>query len=271
MNRALAVPALSLLLAPTLALALTPALAQNAPPSTPAENATPPTPSPPAVAPDAVQLDHVVAVIGSNVILQSDVEQEMRLAALEPLQVLPGQNTPDRALRRLIDRTLILQQMREQDQPLTTPAPEVESALQELDKQIPECRQKFRCQTEQGWHEFLQAHQLDETEVRERWSQRMAMLRFIDLRFRSGIHVSPQEISAYYQKTLVPALEKDHQKAPPLRDVSSRIQEILLQQQVSGLFRDWLESLRDQGNVQIVDSAYSADLNSSTSGEDQSS
>ena len=68
-----------------------------------------------------IELDHVVAMIGSNVILQSDVEQEMHLSALEPLLILPGQNTPDSALRRLIDRTLILQQMEQQQQPTTTP------------------------------------------------------------------------------------------------------------------------------------------------------
>jgi hypothetical protein len=96
--------------------------------------------------------------------------------------------------------------------------------------------------------------------VEQRWSQRMAMLRFIDLRFRSGIRISQDQIATYYQKTLEPALAKDNEKAPPLAEVSARIQEILLQQQVSGLFQDWVSSLRDQGNVQIVDPAYSADL-----------
>lgn len=87
----------------------------------------------------------------------------------------------------------------------------------------------------------------------------MAILRFVDLRFRSGIRISQDQIATYYQKTLVPALAKDNQNAPPLAEVSARIQEILLQQQVSGLFQDWLSSLRDQGNVQIVDPAYNTD------------
>ena len=88
----------------------------------------------------------------------------------------------------------------------------------------------------------------------------MAILQFIDLRFRSGIRISQEQIATYYQKTLTPALARDNEKAPPLAEVSGRIQEILLQQQVSGLFQDWLTSLRDQGNVQVVDRAYSADL-----------
>ncbi|HTW49415.1 MAG TPA: hypothetical protein VMD92_15785 [Acidobacteriaceae bacterium] len=219
----------------------------------------PPQPAPP-VLPGSVELDHVVAIAGASVILQSDVVQEMHLSALEPLQVLPGQNTPAAALRRLIDRTLILEQMREQDQPVDTPLPEVQKAVADLRKTIPAC-ENGRCGTEEKWDYFLRTNDLNPELVEQRWSQRMAILRFIDLRFRSGIRVAPDQISAYYQKTLVPALEKDHETAPPLADVSDRIREILLQQQVSGLFQDWLGSLRDQGNIRIVDEAYSADLN----------
>jgi peptidyl-prolyl cis-trans isomerase SurA len=229
-----------------------------------AQQPSPQAPPPPSSSPAArqpVELDHVVAMIGSNVLLQSDVEQEMDLSALEPLRVLPGRNTPDAALRRLIDRTLILEQMTQQQQPTTTPAADVAKSLAELKKQIPACEQAH-CATQEGWQKFLRSNDLTEPEVEKRWSQRMAMLDFIDMRFRSGIRVSQDQIAAYYQKTLVPALEKDNQKAPPLADVSGRIREILLQQQVSGLFQDWLGSLRDQGNVQIVDPAYSADLES---------
>ncbi len=230
-----------------------------APAATRAQTPSPQAP-PSSSSPDQpVQLDHVVANIGSSVILQSDVEQEMHFSALEPLQVLPGQNTPDFALRRLIDRTLILEQMEEQQQPTSTPREDVDKSLAELRKQIPAC-EKFHCQTAEGWGDFLRSNDLNPDLVDQRWSQRMAMLRFIDLRFRSGVRISQDQIGTYYQKTLVPALTKDNQKAPPLAEVSGRIQEILLQQQVSGLFQDWLSSLRDQGNVQIDDQAYSADL-----------
>jgi len=213
-------------------------------------------PAPPA---GAVQLDHVVAAIGNNVILESDIREEMRLAALEPLSVLPGQDTPNRALRRLIDRTLILEQMKAQQQPVTTPPAQVEKAIDQLRREIPECRQ-YQCETGQGWFSFLRTHDLTTELVQQRWSQRMAILRFIDIRFRAGIRVSKQQIADYYAKTLLPALAKAHQTAPPLAEVSPRIEEILLQQQVSSLFQDWLASLRDEGNVRIVDPAYTADL-----------
>lgn len=247
MNRRASIPILCL------AFAAAPLLAQTQGPPEPV----------PAALPGSVELDHVVAIVGPSVILQSDVVQEMHLSALEPLQILPGQNTPASALRRLIDRTLILEQMHEQGQPTAMPQSEVDKAVADLRKTIPACGQD-KCETADQWNYFLRTNNLDPELVAERWSQRMAILHFIDLRFRSGIRIAPDQISAYYQKTLVPALAKDHQTAPPLADVSARIQEILLQQQVSGLFQDWLGSLRDQGNVRIVDEAYSADLDTVT-------
>lgn len=223
----------------------------------------PPQPPPPPL-PGTVEVDHVVAIVGSDVILQSDVWQEMRFSALEPLQVLPGKNTPDSALRRLIDRTLIMQQMKEQQQSVTTAAPEVAKSIQDLRKMIPACEGQYHCTTEEGWNAFLKANGLNTQQVQERWSQRLAIIRFIDLRFRTGLRVAPDQISAYYEKTLVPALRKNHETAPPLDAVAPRIHEILLQQQVSGLFQDWLGSLRDQGNVRIVDQVYSADLDTTS-------
>lgn len=254
---------ISILVWAAMAVCAAVAPAQNLPPPPPANAASVAETKP-------VELDHVVAMIGSNVILQSDVELEMHLAALEPLRILPGEDTPAAALRRLIDRTLILEQMKQQQQPVTTPEPEVAKSIDELRKQIAACA-KYHCETEQGWEAFLKANDLTPELVEKRWSQRMAILHFIDLRFRSGIKIPQDQVTAYYQKTLVPALEKDHEQPPPLAQVAGRIQELLLQQQVSGLFQDWLGSLRDQGNVQIVDPAYNADWNTTKGNSDTDS
>jgi hypothetical protein len=71
------------------------------------------------------------------------------------------------------------------------------------------------------------------------------------MRFRMGIKISPQEIQEYYAKTLLPQYTAQQVKPPPVKEIASRIQEVLLQQQVSKLLDDWLESLRAQGNVVV--------------------
>ncbi|MGB8535284.1 MAG: peptidylprolyl isomerase [Acidobacteriaceae bacterium] len=201
----------------------------------------------------AVVLDHVVAVINGSVILESDVQEEVRYGVLQPFSVNPARNTPQRALQRLIDRALILQQI--QASQLAAPAApeEVQQRLKELRAVIPECAQ-YHCQTEAGWQAFLKIHGLTEQEVEKHWIERMTVLSFIQSRFGSGVRVTPQEIADYYNKTLVPQLHG--QKPPPLASVSDRIQEILLQQRVSSLLLEWLQSLKSEGSVSILDPAY---------------
>ena len=80
----------------------------------------------------------------------------------------------------------------------------------------------------------------------------MQLLKLIDIRFRNGIHISDDEIRNYYEKTMLPEYARQKVSPPKLETVSRRIEEVLLQQRVSGLLRDWLQSLRAQGNVWIM-------------------
>lgn len=207
---------------------------------------------------EPVVLDHVVAVINGDVLLQSDVEEEMHFAALEPFDANGGPDSKLDAMRRLMNRTLILQQMKEdQEFNISVSDADVQKSLVDLREHLPVCR-KFECATSGGWEAFLASNDLTTEEVADHWKQRLAVLRFIDLRFRTGIRVSQQSVADYYATAVVPVFEKQHETAPPLPSVSGRIQEVLLQQQVSIQLQDWLKSLRDQGSVRILDPAYSA-------------
>jgi peptidyl-prolyl cis-trans isomerase SurA len=202
----------------------------------------------------AVVLDHVVAVINGSVILQSDVTEEMAYAFLQPFTA-GASNTPQRALQRLIDRDLILQQM-ETAQTVTPPTPEeVQQRIAQLRGVIPECLPDH-CQTDAGWQAFLRAKGLTEKEVDAHWAQRMLILSFIQSRFGAGVRITPPEIADYYNKTLAPQLRAKGVKPPALEAVSPRIEEILLQQRVSSLLLEWLQSLKSEGSVSILDPVY---------------
>ncbi len=225
---------------------------------------------PPAPIPTgAVVLDHVVAVINGSVILQSDVNEEMAYAVLQPFGIDSARNTPQRALQRLIDRDLILQQM-QTAQTVTPPTPEeVQERITQLRGLIPDCK-RYHCETDVGWQDFLQAKGLTEKEVNAHWSQRMLILSFIQSRFGSGVRITPAEIADYYNKTLLPQLHDQSVNTPALATVSSRIEEILLQQRVSSLLLEWLQSLKSEGSVSILDPAYGR-VGTTGSGDDVSS
>jgi len=196
-----------------------------------------------------VALDRVVAVVNEDLILESDLDEEARMAAFQPIRVQEVA-TREQLIERLIDRDLILQQIRLLPQVAIEDA-QVDSELRVLRKNIPECV-AYGCETDAGWEKFVAAQGFTVEELRERWRQRMEVLRFIEARFRMGIRISQAEMDAYYKETLVPAYEKENVTAPAEAAIADRIQEILLQQQVDKLLDDWLTSLRAEGSVRIV-------------------
>ena len=196
------------------------------------------------------EIDRVVAIVNGELILDSDVDQERRFSALLPYGEGSGAYDRDAAVARLINRALILQQSRLQ------PGDEVsmEAAAKDLDsvrKSLPTCKE-YHCETKAGWDRFLATEGFTEESLTKLWRERMEVLGFIELRFQMGVKISQKEIETYYEKTMLPQYTAQHVAAPPMKAIASRIQEVLLQQQVSSLLSDWLESLRAQGSVVVL-------------------
>lgn len=215
----------------------------------PAETATPgPAPASPRRPGEVV--DRVVAVVNQDPVLDSDVDEERRLVAFRPITDPTGAFSRQRGLQRLINRTLILQQAKIQGQPPILDS-QVAAELDHLKKDLPACQQAH-CETDAGWQKFVADHGFTVAELTDLWRQRMEVLQFIELRFRGGIRISPEQIGTYYKQTLMPEYQRQGVAAPKPDAVSDRIREVLLEQQVSSLLNDWLKSLRAQGSVRIM-------------------
>ncbi len=197
-----------------------------------------------------VELDRLVAVVNGEVILESDVDEERRMKAFQPFQDSSHSFSRERAIDRLVDRALILQQARLQPGEEITDAA-VEAQITTLRKDIPACKQ-YHCETTAGWMKFVTDQGFTMDELMRRWRERMEVLRFIEIRFRAGIHISDDEVKEYYDKTLLPEYARQKSVAPKLSTIADRIQEILLQQQVGNLLGDWLKTLRAQGTVRMM-------------------
>ena len=201
-----------------------------------------------------VVLDRVVAVVNNHAILSSDIEDELRLSAIGPLADLAAHPNRKTALEQLISRTLIQQQIRHEDLEATHVSPsELQERLTEVRKELPVCV-KANCANDSDWKNFLDAHGLTQSQVQDYIRRRMELLAFIETRFRQGIRISHDEIETYYRNTLLPQYPSGA-KPPDLEQVAPRIEEILLQQQVNVIFTAWLDNLRKQGDVEILDPA----------------
>lgn len=200
----------------------------------------------------AVVLDRVVAVVNRQAILSSDIDEEIRLSVLDPSRSGNAVYTRQQALDRLISRTLIQQQIRHDDMDTAVPTDdEVKARVKEIRRVLPECVHR-NCASDEEWKTFLAAHGLTQEMVSEYFRNRLEILSFIEQRFRSGIHIPPQEVQNYYRNTLLP-LYKAGETVPSFENVAPRIEEILLQQQVTAMFDEWLTNLHSQGDVEILD------------------
>ena len=196
-----------------------------------------------------VLLDRIVAVVNGDVILESDVDEERRYEEIQPYREA-GTFSRDKAIQRLVDRDLILQQAELQPEDKVSDE-ELNAQLATLRKDIPACKH-YNCQSDAGWQKYLGDHGFTVEEFNERWRQRMELLKFIEVRFRAGITISDDQIKTYYEKTMLPEYAKRNVTPPKLETISKRIEEVLLQQQVGSLLQDWLKSLRAQGSVRIM-------------------
>jgi peptidyl-prolyl cis-trans isomerase SurA len=211
-------------------------------------------------------LDRVVAVVNNRAILWSDVTDELRFSVLDPEAANGNTLTAQKALQLLISRALIQQQIRQEDASTTQPtSDEVQARLKELRKELPACV-RMNCASEEGWQNFLKAHGLTPDQIETYLRLRLEILRFIEIRFRQGIRIAPQEIETYYKDKLLPQYAKGA-TVPPLTEVSPRIEEILLEEQVNVMFSSWLDNLRKQGDVEVLDPTLESGTDSTAGSE----
>ena len=199
-------------------------------------------------------LDRVVAIVDGQVVLDSDVDEERRFEAIQPLvrsTTGVANNGREGQIERLVNRTLILQQAKLQVQQDEVTDADVDKEIANLRATLPPCKQ-YDCASDAGWDRFLSSEGFSASEFRTRWKQRMEVLAFIQERFGAGISVSEAQIKAFYQNTMLPQYAKAHAKPATLASVEPRIREVLEQQQISSLLRDWLQSLRAQGSITVL-------------------
>lgn len=200
----------------------------------------------------SVRFDRVVAVVNRQAILESDVEDEIEMSVLDPSRIGRETMSESQALEQLISRALIQQQIRQEDLPTTELKPDaIASRITAIRTELPACV-RADCKTDAGWKAFLAQHNLTVPLVEDYLRHRIEILSFIELRFRQGIRITPDEVEKYYKETLLPQYPSG-QTPPPLQELSSRIEEVLLQQRVNQLFDDWLANLRKQGQIEVLD------------------
>ena len=196
---------------------------------------------------DPQVLDRLVASIGRVAITQSDVEREYRLETLidqgRSPSALPDTATFDRVRDRLIDQRLLAEEAK-----VEAAGPEGEDAaaapwLAEIRKKSP---------SPEAFDSALRALDMNESQLRSVLEDHERSLAMIDRRLRPAASPEQAEIAAYYRDTFRPEYAKRGAgEPPPLKEVESRIREILVQQKIDSELAVWLKELRSTHQVKV--------------------
>ncbi|MGO9124011.1 MAG: SurA N-terminal domain-containing protein [Terriglobales bacterium] len=189
-------------------------------------------------------LDRIVATVNGHIILQSDWDEALRCQAFEDgrsLDQLPPAEHKA-ALDRLIDQELLREQMHSSDFQHASDQ-EVAQRTQEIRRQYPDAA------TPQGWLALLGRSGLTEDELKQHVLQQLDLMRLVDARLRPKVNIDSRSIESYYNQQLLPQLRQSGEKEIPLAEVTPKIKELLIQQQMNQLLVAWLQNLRSGSEI----------------------
>ncbi|MBZ5594505.1 MAG: hypothetical protein LAP39_19865 [Acidobacteriia bacterium] len=199
--------------------------------------------------PRAGVIDRVAVTLDSQIITESEIAQEIRLAAF--LNDDPPEFSPEsrkKAADRLIEQKLIRREM-QLGRYLGPNKDDVETMLKQVQAQ--------RFQSPEAYRGALEKYDLTEGDLKDYLLWQLTLLRFIDTRFRPGVQVTDDEIRATFESQLA-KLENtaDPGKSLKLEDRRDQIRETLINQRVDQQLDEWLDATRKRTRIQFHPEAF---------------
>ena len=196
-------------------------------------------------------LDRLAATVNGNVLLLSDVDEEIRYECFTSKRSLQELTDKDKsaALDRLIDQELLREQMRSADFKPVKPE-ETEKALESLKSDY------SNNAANESWTGALAAYGITERTVRSHIETELNQLHLIELRLRPSIQIDSETVKTYYREQLLPKLPPGQRTI--LEEATPTIREVLLQQKMNESLESWLQALRAQAQIQRFSGAAGA-------------
>lgn len=188
---------------------------------------------------DHTLVDRVLAVVDNDPILASDVE---RVLALGLAERQPGES--DSALRRRVLDGLIEQRLRfhEVDRFGFGQVP-----VEAIEARVEEIRSRFA--SEEVYQRDLRRLDMDEDDLRQLVARQLMIAVYVEERLGARIFVGLEDIRAYYEEELVPALEAGGETVPALATVREEIRTVLRERRLNEEVERWTEELRLQADI----------------------
>ena len=195
-------------------------------------------------------LDRVAVSIGTRVITESEVLEQIRVRAfLEGIPAKYDEDAKRDAADKLIQQTLIRREMETARYAAADPA---------LAEQLLASFKKDRFAEEGSYQKALAEAKLTEGDVRAAFGWQLTVLRFVEFRFRPGIQIPREEIEEYYTTRFAPEWKRrtPQVEAPSVEQAEQTIETILAQERIDNALDRWLSQTRTQVNIKVRDEVF---------------
>ncbi len=191
----------------------------------------------------ATLIDRIAITVGTQAITSSEIERDIQLAAL--LNGTTPVLTPDskrEAAARLVEQALIRREMSFGSYP-AVPAVQVDQAVASTEKARGGAAALDRTLTQ---------YRLKRKDLRDYLEWQLALLKFIELRFRPAVQVTDEDVESYY-KAHVPVKPGPDGAAPSLQDLHDQIQAKLTGDRVDTQLNEWIERSKMRTSIHYID------------------
>lgn len=193
-------------------------------------------------------VDRIAVTVDEHVITLSDLCREIRLTAF--LDGAPVEFTAAR--KREAAERLIEQHLLERDMELTRfPAPEP-SEVRQFIEQV----RSARAPDAAAWRAELARYQLEETVVREHLARRLAVLRYIEFRFRPEVQLSEGEVDQYLRRRVLLMGQPLQPTDPEQQETRRAAQAALAAERINQLADRWLAEAKRRARIRYREGAF---------------
>jgi hypothetical protein len=192
----------------------------------------------------AQEADRLMAAVNGSVITEGD------LYVFRAYRDLAAKDNESLVLTRQeeIDRLINLELIRQELENLNID-PGDENAARARYEEL-----RDHCSYPGGAAALLERFGIQEPELISFLKLEISIEKLVEFRFRPFVHVTAEEIKAYYKEKLAPPLEKEGVALPPLDSVSVGIERNLKEEKVNEELEEWFKDARGNARIEYFDS-----------------
>jgi hypothetical protein len=200
-----------------------------------------------ACAANAEIIDRIAVSVGNQVITEDQIGEEIRVTAFlnhETPDLSPAQKR--RAAERLIEQTLVHREIEVSKYPVP-PMLDAQNSLEKIQKQF---------ESQAAFEQALQKCGVTEKELLSHLWWQLAVMQFIDYRFRAAVQVRDSDVQAFYDEQVEKWRQQGLEPIPSLDESHAKIEGILEQQRIDQALDRWLGDTRTQVEIRYRTGAF---------------